>query len=100
MAFYFRKDVKFSYEYFLTSIPVLIAEIGGYMGLLLGISLFDLSLGIDYLLTSLEIRNRKIASDGEITPVKPMNDQWVADDAKIQRPFGLRKILQGNKLQV
>ena len=100
MAFYFRKDVKFSYEYFLTSIPVLIAEIGGYMGLLLGISLFDLSLGIDYLLTSLEIRNRKIASDGEITPVKPMNDQWVADDAKIQRPFGLRKILQGNKIQV
>ena len=60
MAFYFRKDVKFSYEYFLTSIPVLIAEIGGYMGLLLGISLFDLSLGIDYLLMSLEIRNRKI----------------------------------------
>ena len=98
MAFYFRKDVKFSYEYFLTSIPVLIAEIGGYMGLLLGISLFDLSLGIDYLLISLEIRNRKIASDGEITPVKPMDDQW-ANSAKIQRPFGVRKMLQGNKIQ-
>ena len=99
MAFYFRKDVKFSYEYFLTSIPVLIAEIGGYMGLLLGISLFDLSLGIDYLLISLEIRNRKIASDGEITPVKPMDDQWVENSAKIQRPFGLRKMLQGNQIQ-
>ena len=99
MAFYFRKDVKFSYEYFLTSIPVLIAEIGGYMGLLLGISLFDLSLGIDYLLISLEIRNRKIASDGEITPVKPMDAQWVENSAKIQRPFGLRKMLQGNEIQ-
>ena len=44
---------------------------------------------------------RKIASNGEITPVKPIEDQWVAndDDNKIQRPFGLRKMLQGNKIQ-
>ena len=99
MAFYFRKDVKSSCEFYLTSIPVLIAEIGGYMGLFLGISLFDLSLGIDYLLMALEKRNRKTASDGEITPVKPMDDQWVENSAKIQRPFGLRKMLQGNKIQ-
>ena len=98
MAFYFRKDVKSSSEYYLYSIPVLVAEIGGYMGLLLGISLFDLSLGIDYLLTSLQIRNRKIAADGE-TPVKPMDDQWVDNDRTIPRPFGLRQMLQGNKIQ-
>ena len=98
MAFYFRKDVKSSFEFYLTSIPVLIAEIGGYMGLFLGISLFDLSLGIDYLLMALEKRDRKIASDGEIIPVKPMHNQWVANDANIQRPFGLRKILQGNEI--
>ena len=63
MAFYFRKDVKSSSEYFTYSIPVMIAEIGGYMGLLLGISLFDLSLGFDFILNSLYIRNRKISDE-------------------------------------
>ena len=61
MAFYFRKDVKSSSEYYIYSIPVMLAEIGGYMGLLLGISLFDLSLFIDYILDSYYNNN-------EITP--------------------------------
>ena len=99
MAFYFRKDVKSSSEYYIYSIPVMLAEIGGYMGLLLGISLFDMSLGIDYILDSLDMRNRKIASNEEIKTVRPMDDQWMANDRTIQRPFGLRKILQGNYMK-
>ena len=59
--FYFRKDVKFSKEYYIYSIDIMVAEIGGYMGLLLGISLFDLSLFIDYILDSYYNNN-------EITP--------------------------------
>ena len=97
MLFYFRKDVKSSKEYFIYSVPVTIAEIGGYMGLLLGISLFDLSLGIDYIL-ELYFRNKKIASSEE-TASKHVNqsrdDGWTTNDMKIRRPFGLRKILQG-----
>ena len=99
MVFYFRKDVKSSSEYYIYSIPVMLAEIGGYMGLLLGISLFDMSLGIDYILDSLDMRNRKIASNEEIKTVRPMDDQWMANDRTIQRPFGLRKILQGNYMK-
>ena len=41
--------------------------------------------------------NRKIASD----EVWPMDDQWMTNDRKIQRPFGLRKILQeGQKKKI
>ena len=47
MVFYFRKDVKYSMEYFLYSATMIISEVGGSLGLLLGISLFDLSLVID-----------------------------------------------------
>ena len=61
IVFYFRKDVKFSKEYYIYSIDIMVAEIGGYMGLLLGISLFDLSLFIDYILDSYYNNN-------EITP--------------------------------
>ena len=41
--FYFRKDVKKTTEYFLYSTLSMLAEIGGYVGLLLGVSLFNLS---------------------------------------------------------
>ena len=98
MAFYFRKDVKSSSEYFTYSIPVMIAEIGGYMGLLLGISLFDLSLGIDFILDTLYIRNRKI-SDEKISTVRPMDDEWMANGRTIKRPFGLRTMLQCTDMQ-
>ena len=33
-VFYFRKDVKSTYEYFIFSMPMLFAEMGGYIGLL------------------------------------------------------------------
>ena len=98
MAFYFRKDVKSSSEYYTYSIPVMIAEIGGYMGLLLGISLFDLSLGIDFILDSLYIRNRKI-DDEKMSTVCPMDDQWMTNDRTIKRPFGLRTMLQCTNMQ-
>ena len=98
MAFYFRKDVKSSSEYFTYSIPVMIAEIGGYMGLLLGISLFDLSLGFDFILNSLYIRNRKI-SDEKISTVRPMDDEWMANGGTIKRTFGLRTMLQCTNMQ-
>ncbi len=42
-VFYFRLDVKKTTEYFLYSPLSMIAEIGGYVGLLLGISLFNVS---------------------------------------------------------
>ena len=41
--FYFRRDIKTTTEYFLYSILSMIAEIGGYVGLLLGVSLFKLA---------------------------------------------------------
>ena len=100
MAFYFRKDVKSSSEYFTYSIPVMIAEIGGYMGLLLGISLFDLSLGIDFILDTLYIRNRKNEiSDEKITTVRPMDDEWMTNGRTIKRQFGLRTMLQCTDMQ-
>ena len=50
-VFYFRKDVKSTYEYFIFSMPMLFAEMGGYIGLLLGFSLLDiLILGMDMLI--------------------------------------------------
>ena len=33
-VFYFRKDVKSNYEYFIFTMPILFAEMGGYIGLL------------------------------------------------------------------
>ena len=41
--FYFRRDIKTTTEYFLYSILSMVAEIGGYVGLLLGVSLFKLA---------------------------------------------------------
>lgn len=42
-VFYFRRDIKTTTEYFLYSILSMVAEIGGYVGLLLGVSLFKLA---------------------------------------------------------
>ena len=67
IVFYFRKDVKFSKEYYIYSIDIMVAEIGGYMGLLLGISLFDLSLFIDYILDSYYNNNEIIPSEENTT---------------------------------
>lgn len=36
------RDIKFTNEYYLYSILSMLAEIGGYVGLLLGVSLFNL----------------------------------------------------------
>lgn len=41
-VFYFRRDIKVSTEYFLYSLLSMVAEIGGYVGLLLGASLVNL----------------------------------------------------------
>ncbi len=41
--FYFRRDVKTTTEYYLYSALSMIAEIGGYVGLLMGVSLFKLA---------------------------------------------------------
>ncbi len=38
--FYFRRDVKSSAEYYVYSLLSMVAEIGGYVGLLTGVSLF------------------------------------------------------------
>ena len=42
-VFYFRRDIKTTNEYYLYSITSMFAEIGGYVGLLLGVSLFKLA---------------------------------------------------------
>lgn len=42
-VFYFRRDIKFTKEYYLYSGLSMVAEIGGYVGLLLGVSLFKLA---------------------------------------------------------
>ena len=39
-VFYFRRDVKSSHEYFIYSSTSMLAEIGGYVGLL-GLNLID-----------------------------------------------------------
>ena len=41
--FYFRRDIKYTKEYYLYSLLSMVAEIGGYVGLLLGVSLFKLT---------------------------------------------------------
>ena len=69
MVYYFRKDVKYSNEYYIYTPSVMVAEIGGYVGLLLGISLFDLSLLIDYIL-EIKFRNRSIESRKDTTTTK------------------------------
>ena len=51
-VFYFRRDIKTTTEYYLYSLLSMVAEIGGYVGLLMGVSLFKLAdinnLCIDY----------------------------------------------------
>lgn len=41
--FYFRRDIKTTREYFLYSALSMVAEIGGYVGLLLGVSVFKVA---------------------------------------------------------
>ena len=75
MVYYFRKDVKYSNEYYIYTPSVMVAEIGGYVGLLLGISLFDLSLLIDYILEAW-FRHRSIETRKEITvPGQPEGEE-------------------------
>ncbi len=58
-VFYFRRDVKTTSEYYLYSVLSMLAEIGGYVGLLMGVSLFKLAeinnLCIDYYATRKEL---------------------------------------------
>ena len=41
--FYFRRDIKKTSEYILYSALSMLAEIGGYVGLLLGVSVFKIA---------------------------------------------------------
>jgi hypothetical protein len=41
--FYFRRDIKATTEYYLYSLLSMVAEIGGYVGLLMGVSLFKIA---------------------------------------------------------
>ena len=50
LIIYFRREVKITSEYFLISIISMIAEIGGYAGLLLGFSIFNLTDVTDFLI--------------------------------------------------
>lgn len=43
MIFYFKQEIKTTREYVLYSWRSMVAEVGGYMGLLLGISIFQLT---------------------------------------------------------
>ena len=68
-VFYFRKDVKSNYEYFIYSMPILFAEMGGYIGLLLGFSLFDiLILGNDLMIDRFYKDNAE--HENRVTPIK------------------------------
>jgi len=77
-VFYFRKDVKSTYEYFIFTMPILFAEMGGYIGLLLGISLFDILILANDILIDKFYRDTKTTSGNvpgtaspEVTKVKP-----------------------------
>lgn len=54
---YFRRDVKATREYFLYSPLSMVAEIGGYVGLLMGVSLFKLAEVNNHLLDHLWARH-------------------------------------------
>ena len=43
MVFYFRRSVKFTREFVLYTVLSLVAEVGGYVGLLLGFSVFNIA---------------------------------------------------------
>ena len=43
LIFFLRRDVKRTTEYFLYSPVSMVAEIGGYVGLLLGFSLYNIT---------------------------------------------------------
>lgn len=49
-VFYFRRDVKTTREYYLYSFSTMAAEIGAYVGLLLGASLLNLASILHYLI--------------------------------------------------
>ena len=71
-VFYFRKDVKSNYEYFIYSMPILFAEMGGYIGLLLGFSLFDiLILGNDLIIDRF-FKDQRVGAEHEngVTSIK------------------------------
>ena len=56
---YFRRDIKTTNEYYLYSVLSMLAEIGGYVGLLLGVSLFKLA-DINNLVLDWVLENRII----------------------------------------
>ena len=43
MVFYFRRSVKVTREFVLYTVLSLVAEVGGYVGLLLGFSVFNIA---------------------------------------------------------
>ena len=56
-VFYFKRDIKTSNEYFLYTELSMIAEIGGYVGLMLGVSFINIGSLINKLLDKIPIDN-------------------------------------------
>ena len=68
-VFYFRRDVKKTNEYFLYSLLSMAAEIGAYVGLLIGASLVDMG-RITSFLIDVAWTNKKDQID-DVKPLKP-----------------------------
>ena len=72
-VFQFRRDIKTTKEYVLYTLLSLIADIGGFIGVLLGFSLVDLG-GINNHLLEMCFRNKKEEKNIKTT-VKKINVQ-------------------------
>ena len=57
-VFYFRRDIKTTTEYLLYSLLSMLAEIGGYVGLLLGASLVNIGQVNSYFLDKCLVKKR------------------------------------------
>lgn len=68
-VFYFRRDVKTTTEYHLYSVLSMLAEIGGYVGLLLGVSLFKLA-EINNAFIDWYVENKVVVEDDSFDDVK------------------------------
>ena len=89
-VFYFRRDIKVTKEYFLYSLLSLAAEIGGYVGLLLGASLVNVGKINNLLLEYFY---------GHSGDQRPVSDVPKSPFKQITR-FTVRKASQGNGVHV
>ena len=72
-VFYFRRDVKTTTEYLLYSILSMLAEIGGWVGLLIGASLVNISKVNGFLLDLCFYRKSKEETKNNMTEKE---DAW------------------------